>query len=85
MPKFPKNHKDIEYYVPRRKKRIAGSTQSTSDFLAIVHMDNPTFTIRQLRELITDRTRYILYPEAVEVLDAHIKAGYGDHIPTWRY
>lgn len=23
-------------------------------------------------------------PEALEVLEAHIKAGYGDHIPNWR-
>lgn len=22
--------------------------------------------------------------EAIEVLDAHIKAGYGDHVPDWR-
>lgn len=84
MPKLPKNHADVEYHVPGRKKRIAGSTRATSDFLAIVHNSNPTFTIRQLRELITDRSRYILEPEAVEVLDAHIKAGYGDHIPAWR-
>lgn len=84
MPKYPKNHKDVEYYVPGRKKRIAGSTKSTSDFLAIVHSDYPTFTIKQLRELITDHSRYIFHPEAVEVLDAHIKAGYGDHVPAWR-
>lgn len=85
MPKYPKNHKDVEYYVPGRKKRIAGSTRATSDFLAIMHQDRPTLTIRQLRELISDRTRYIPDPEAIEVLDAHIKAGHGDHVPDWRY
>lgn len=84
MPKYPKNHKDVEYYVPGRKRRIAGSTLATNDFLKIVHKDNPTFTIRQIKELITDRTKYILQPEAVEVLDAYIKIGYGDHIPKWR-
>lgn len=47
--------------------------------------DNPPLTVSQLRELITDKTKFILDPEAVAVLDAHIKAGYGDHIPNWRY
>lgn len=84
MPKFSKNHKDVEYFVSGRKRRVAGSTRATSDFLAIVHEENPTFTIYQLRTLITDRSRYIFSPEAVEVLDAHIKAGYGDLIPTWK-
>lgn len=84
MPKYPKNHKDVEYHAAGRKKRIAGSTRATSDFLAIVHGEHPAFTIRQLRELVTDRSRYILQPEAVEVLDAHIQAGYGDYIPEWR-
>ena len=84
MSKYPKNYKDVEYFAPNRKKRIAGSTKATSDFLVIVHEKNPAFTIRQLRELITDRTKYILFPEAVEVLDAYIKKGYGDIIPDWR-
>ncbi len=85
MPKYPKNHKDVEYYVPCRKRRVAGSTKATSDFLAIVHETYPTATIAQLREIITDKTRYIRSPEAVEVLAAHIAAGYGDHVPNWRY
>ena len=84
MPKFPKNHKDVEYFVPSRKKRIAGSTKSTSDFLVYIHENNPTLTIVQLRALITDRSKFIFQPEAVEVLDAYIKAGYGDFVPTWR-
>mgnify|MGYP001034650619 CR=1 FL=1 len=84
MPKYPKNHKDVEYYAPGRKRRVAGSTKATSDFLAIVHADNPTATISQLRDILADRRRYISAPEALAVMDAHIQAGYGDYIPDWR-
>lgn len=84
MPKYPKNYKDIEYYVPGRKRPIAGSTRATYDFLVVVHENNPTLTIKQLYELITDRSKYIFQPEAVEVLNAYIKAGYADCLPTWR-
>ena len=41
MPKYPKNHKDVEYRVPGRKSRVAGSTKATSDFLAAVHEEHP--------------------------------------------
>lgn len=85
MPRYPKNYADVEYYVPDRKRRVAGSTVATSLFLAIVHEENPTATIAQLYEIITDKTRYIREPEAVAVLEAHIAAGYGGHIPNWRY
>lgn len=85
MPRYPKNYADVEYYVPGRKRRVAGSTVATSLFLAIVHEENPTATIAQLYEIITDKTRYIREPEAVAVLEAHIAAGYGGHIPNWRY
>ena len=44
MPKYSKNHKDVEYYVPKRKKRVAGSTRVTSDFLATIHKQHPDFT-----------------------------------------
>lgn len=84
MPKYPKNHKDVEYFVAGRKKRVAGSTRAVSDFLALVHEENPTLTIRQLRELITDKSRYIENVDAIAVLDAHIKAGFGDVIPSWK-
>lgn len=84
MPKYPKNHKDVEYYVSGRKKRIAGSTRAVSDFLALIHEENPDMTIRQIKELITDSSRYILNAEAVEVLDAYIEAGYGGCIPSWK-
>ena len=85
MPRYPKNHKDAEYHVAGRKRRIAGSTVATRDFLAVVHEEHPSATITQLYGIITDRTRYIRSPEAEEVLAAHIAAGYGDHIPYWRY
>lgn len=84
MPRYPKNHVDVEYYVPGRKRRVAGSTVATNAFLVIVHQDHPAATISQIREIITDKTQFILSPEAVAVLDAHIQAGYGDHIPDWR-
>ena len=84
MLKYPKNHKDVMYYATGRKRRITGSTMTTNEFLVIIHEENPTLTIKQLRELIGDRTKYLRNPEAEEVLNAHIDAGYGDYIPTWR-
>ncbi|MCM1258608.1 MAG: hypothetical protein NC307_12230 [Roseburia sp.] len=84
MPKYPKNYADAEYFVKGRKKRVAGSTVAVKDFLVIIHEENPTFTVRQLRDLITDCSQYIPNYEAIEVLDAHIKAGYGDHVPEWK-
>lgn len=84
MPKYPKNHIDVEYYVPGRKRRVTGSTKATSDFLAMVHEANPAATIAQIREIITDKRNYILFPDAVAVLDAHIAAGFGNYIPDWR-
>lgn len=59
MPKYPKNFKDVEYYVPGRKRRVAGSTKATSDLLAMVHETYPTFTITQLREVMTDRSKCV--------------------------
>ena len=85
MAKRPKTCMDVVYHVPKRKRPVTGSARATSDFLALVHIDNPTLTIQQLKELITDRTRFLFAPEAVAVLDAHIAAGYGNYIPEWRY
>lgn len=85
MPRYPKNYSNVEYYVPGRKRRVAGSTKATSDFLAVVHEMNPTATIAQLYELITDKTRYLRNPEAIAVLESHITAGYGNRVPNWRY
>ena len=84
MPKYPKNHKDVLYYVKGKKRPISGSTKSTSDFLAIVNQDNPNMTISELKDLITNKDLYILNPEAVKVLDDHINKGYGDCVPDWR-
>ena len=73
MPKYPKGHKDV-----------AGSTTATNDFLVLVHETYPGATISQLKELLTDRSKFILNPEAVAVLDAYITRGYGDYVPEWR-
>ena len=51
-----------DYYVPGRKRPVAESTVATGQFLEIVHQDNPTATISQIREIITDKTRYIICP-----------------------
>lgn len=84
MPKYPKNFKDVEYRVPGRRRPVAGSTKATSNFLALVHELNPTATISQLHSIITYRSRWLLNSEAVEVLDVHIRAGFGVMVPNWR-
>lgn len=84
MPKYPKNYTDVKYYVPGRKRPVAGSTKGISNFLVMVHEKYPTATIEQLREIITDKRRYITSPDAVRVLDAHIDKGYGGSVPDWR-
>ena len=84
MPKYPKSHQDVEYYAPGRKRRVAGSTAATSGFLVAILQAYPTATISRLREIITEKDKYILEPGAVAVLDAYIKAGCGDYVPNWR-
>lgn len=85
MKKLPKNHKAVEYYAPKRKRRVSGSTVATSKFLALVHLDYPEATINELKTLLTDKTKFVLMPEAIRVLDDHIQAGYGNSVPNWRY
>lgn len=68
----------------KRKRPIAEATPATNFFLVCVHELYPEYTINQLRQLITDRSKYILEPEAVAVLDAYIRIGEGDIIPRWR-
>ena len=75
---------DVHYHVPGKKRPVSGSSKATSDFLAIIHEQNPTATIAQLRAIITDRSLWLPNPEAIAVLDAHIKAGYSDFVPNWR-
>lgn len=75
---------DVEYYVPGKKRRVAGSTKATSDFLTMVHNQYPSYTISQLYALVIDRSKYIKFPEAIEVLEKHLKAGYSDYVPKWR-
>lgn len=82
MPKYPKGHTDVAFYSSKRKK-IAGSTTATNDFLVIIHEDHPEMTISQLKELLLDKTKFIYHPEAIAVLDAYIEAGEGDTVPMW--
>lgn len=82
MPKYLKGHTDVAFYLSKRKK-IAGSTTATNDFLVIIHEDHPEMTISQLKELLLDKTKFIYHPEAIAVLDAYIKAGEGDTVPRW--
>ena len=87
MPKYPKGHKDVVFFAPKSKRGsrpIAGSTTATNDFLVLVHETYPEATISRLKELLTDRSKFILNPEAVAVLDAYITRGYGDFVPEWR-
>lgn len=89
MPKYPKNFTDVSFYTHRlsksgRRKKIAGSTKAVSDFLVVVHEDNPTLNISELRNLITNKSLFLPCPDAVTVLNAYIKAGEGDIIPYWR-
>ena len=75
MPRYPKNYKDVEYFVPGRKRRIAGSTVATRDFLAIVHEEHPTATIAQLRAIIT---RIWQNAKADEYTNRIIHEGFGE-------
>ena len=59
-----KYEKGAAYYVAGKKRPIARSTPTTMHFLALAHLEHPTLTINQLRCLITDKTQYILNPEA---------------------
>lgn len=77
---------DVEFYARKKKRKrpIAGSTVATNLFLVLVHEEHPDYTIRQLHELLTDKTKYIREPEAIAVLDAYIKAGDADVVLQWR-
>lgn len=78
---------DAWFYAPRRKRGsrpIAGCTIASEGLLVLVHETYPEATISQLKELLTDRSKFILNPEAVAVLDAYITRGYGDCVPEWR-
>lgn len=83
---YPKRKGDVEWYSHkgRRKRPLSYSTKATSDFLVIVHQQNPFFTIKQLKELLGDRTKWIYNPDADMILNAYIKAGEGDIVPQWR-
>lgn len=87
MPKIPKSIKgDVAFYSPnsKRKSPIVYSTKATSDFLAIVASMNTDATVQELREILTDKTKWILNTEAVKVCDAYIEKGFGTWVPQWR-
>lgn len=90
MPKRSKMIKgDVVYYAPPQKGRqlmcIAWSTTATSHFLGIVHEDYPDHTIRQLYELLSDKSQFLSNPEALRVLREYIDKGYGDVVPNFKY
>lgn len=70
-------------HTAKRRKPIVEATTATSEYLAAVHEQHPRATIRELRDLLNDKKRYIRDPEALAVLDAYIKAGEGDTVPRW--
>lgn len=86
MPKRYGVKGDVEFYSPDKKKKkpIAYSTKATSDFLVLVAAMNPGATVKELREILTDKSKWILNPDAVRVCDAYIEKGHGDYIPQWR-
>lgn len=81
---------DCAYCVPmksnkKKMKTIAYSTKATSDFLGMVCENHPGKTINELKQIITDESQYIVFGEAVDILDKHIEYGCGDIIPNWKY
>ena len=72
---------DVAYYrhAGRRRTPVAYSTVATSRLLGLLHEDNPTLTIAELRDLIQYDS------DAIAVCDAYIAAGEGDVVPNWRW
>lgn len=83
MIKYPRNHQDVEYYAPGRKRRVSGSTKSIRDILVMAHEEHPEFTVTELRDVLSDNSQRIVFQEALDVLDAYITSGYGDLVPDW--
>lgn len=63
MIKYPKNHQDVEYYATGRKRRVAGSTKSIGDILAMAHAEHPEFTVTELRGVLSDASQRIVFQE----------------------
>ena len=76
---------DVGWYADGKKKPIAYSTTATSHFLAIIHEMYPTATVNKIKDMLTDKNKYLPNPEALAILEAYIKAGEGEKIPRWRY
>ena len=88
MRKCRGNVGDVQFWLlsAKRKRPITTATTATtatSEYLVAIHEQHPRATIRELRDLLSDRRRYIPDPEALAVLDAYIKAGEGETVPRW--
>lgn len=80
-----KLRKDVQFFLHTKKRKtpIYGTTKATSDFLALVHADNPEMAISQLHRLLTDETKFIREPEAIACLEAYMQKGEQNVIPNW--
>lgn len=94
MPRFPKGFLGANFWHPFKvvrlrgkllRKNIADCTIANMNMLILFHEQNPTATISELKEIISDRNRYVYFPECIEILDKHIKEGLEYWIPDWRY
>ena len=70
------NSHDVEWHTPNQKAPIAYSTVAASDLIEVLSDDNPTATIKEIKNLIN------YDPEAKRVLQQYIEAGYGDDIAS---
>lgn len=70
------NSHDVEWHTPNQKTPVAYSTVATSDMIEVLSEDNPTATIKEIKNLIN------YDPEAKRVLQQYIEAGYGDDIAS---
>jgi hypothetical protein len=70
-----KNVADVEWCIPNRKKPIAYSTIVTRDAIYVVAENGDTlYEVRR-------KFDYLIYDaEAIAVLDAYIKYGFGDWV-----
>lgn len=66
---------DVQYYVPNKKRPIAYSTVSVSDFLNIMCEDGYD-TPNKILDIIN--TRYQLANEEKEIMQKYVDLGYGN-------
>lgn len=66
---------DVEYCIPNKKRPIAYSTKTASDFLKIMHQDGYD-TPNKIIDLIN--SRYQLAFEEKEIMQTYVDLGYGN-------